>query len=70
MAQAWDDLFYLERACANQILALSTGGALDEIPSQLIVATAARMRHDATFAAPHFDALRRVLDRDEPDYAN
>ena len=70
VAEAFDELYYLERACQTQVLALSSGGTLDEIPSQLVEATAAQMHAKLHTAIPHFVALRRVLDRDEPDYAD
>ena len=38
LANAWDDLYYLERACKNQVLAMSTGLPLREIPTQLVQA--------------------------------
>ena len=33
--EAWDDLYYLERACMNQILALSTNKPLQIIPNEI-----------------------------------
>ena len=68
VAHAWDDLYYLERACQTLILAMNTGAALDEIPTQLVSAAAAQIAGAQGSAADHFAALRRILDREEPDY--
>ncbi len=68
VAHAWDDLYTLERACRTQVLAMSTGAALDELPTQLVSAAAAQIAGAQDFAADHFAALRRILDREEPDY--
>ena len=43
IATAWDDLYYLERACEVQRLALSTGRPLRPVPAALAEATARQM---------------------------
>lgn len=68
VAEAFDDLYYLELACRNQVLALSTGRALKRIPDGLITKTAEQWRQ-CWEPETHFAALRRILDREEPDYA-
>jgi len=72
-AQAFERLYFLERAAQAQVLALSTGRALKHLPDSIVAATAAQMqagsrveskeRHDL-----HFDALKRMLDRLDADY--
>lgn len=69
VAAAWDDLYYLERACRTVMLAMSTGRELDPIPSQLVAHGAAQIAEEQSFAEPHFRALRRMLDKEQPDYA-
>jgi ribulose-5-phosphate 4-epimerase/fuculose-1-phosphate aldolase len=70
IAAAWDDLYYLERACEAQRLALSTGRALKPVADDVAARTAAQMRAgDGDSARRHLASIRRVLDREAPDYA-
>jgi ribulose-5-phosphate 4-epimerase/fuculose-1-phosphate aldolase len=66
---AFDDLYYLERACQNQVLALSTGQPLKRVPDDEIARTQAEFDRYEGHGEVHFAALKRLLDRDEPDYA-
>lgn len=69
IAGAWDDLYYLERACEVQCLALSTGRSIIPVPTEIAAATAQQMRMgDADSARLHLQSLCRTLDRQEPDY--
>ena len=62
VAQAFNDLYYLERACQLQVLALSTGQPLRIIPETTARRTAAQFRIDSAEQVPlHFAALKRVL---------
>lgn len=72
VARAYDDLYYLERTAAAQILAMSTGRPLKRIPEEICELTARQLMKDNMhrFANEHFTALKRVLDRDQPDYRN
>jgi ribulose-5-phosphate 4-epimerase/fuculose-1-phosphate aldolase len=70
IAWAFDDLYYLERACQNQVLAMSTGRPLKRVPDDEAQRTRAAFEGDDRFARAHFAALRRLLDREEPDYAD
>lgn len=69
IAQAFDDLYYLERACEAQVLAMSTGRPLCPVPEETARHTALQMRGDRDSARLHLASLRRRLDREEPDYA-
>lgn len=69
VAEAFDDLYYLERACQVQVLAMSTGRPLRPVPEEVARTTFGNMSGGGEFARIHFDALKRLLDRDEPDYA-
>ncbi len=64
---AFDDLYYLERACMLQVLGMSTGKPLRMVPEKIARETAAQMTDD-TQARLHFMALKRLLDRDEPGW--
>ena len=69
IADAWDDLYYLERACEAQRLALSTGRALRPVPAALAKATAQQMQIGGRDSARlHLESIKRTLDRDAPDY--
>lgn len=68
VAEAFEDLYFLERACQVQVLAMSTGRSPRRVPDD--VARGAFGNYDlASPARSHYAALRRLLDRDEPDYA-
>jgi len=73
--QAFERLYFLERAAQAQILALSTGRPLQLIPEPVIKMTVAQFGAGGTVggrdrADLHFDALKRVLDRSASDYAS
>ena len=69
IAAAWDDLYYLERACEVQRLALSTGRPLRPVPPEIAELTARQMRTaDSGSAVLHLESIKRTLDRDEPEY--
>ena len=69
IAAAWDDLYYLERACEVQRLAMATGRPLRPVPPEIAAATARQMRGgDGESAALHLDSIKRRLDRSAPDY--
>ncbi|MBC7780680.1 MAG: aldolase [Proteobacteria bacterium] len=68
VATAFDDLYYLERACMLQVLGRGTGQMPRTIPREIVELTAAQMRQDSSQALLHFASLRRLLDRDEPGW--
>jgi ribulose-5-phosphate 4-epimerase/fuculose-1-phosphate aldolase len=71
VARAFDDFYYLERACQVQVLAEQTGRELAEMPEALAKLT--REQFDAyttTNAELHFDALKEILQAEEPAFAN
>jgi len=73
--QAWERLYFLERAAQAQVLALSTGRALHLVPEPVVQATAAQFQSGSLVggrdrAELHFEALKRMLDRTSPDYAH
>jgi ribulose-5-phosphate 4-epimerase/fuculose-1-phosphate aldolase len=75
LPQAFERLYFLERAAQAQVLALSTGRALRLIPDAIIQKTLAQFGAGASVggrdrAELHFDALKRVLDRSNSDYAS
>ena len=68
---AWDDLYYLERACEVQRLALSTGRPLRPVPEAVAAATARQMASGGEESARlHLDSVKRILDQECPNYAS
>ena len=71
VAWCFDALYTLDRACELQLKAMSSGR-----PLKLISDNLARhgheqyMQHIAEHSGKHFAAMKRQLDRDEPDYKN
>jgi ribulose-5-phosphate 4-epimerase/fuculose-1-phosphate aldolase len=70
VAEAYDDLYYLERACQVQVIARQTGLPLRPIPEPVLRQTEAQYGEERSSAPLHFASLKRILDREEPDYAN
>ena len=69
IAEAWDDLYYLERAAEVQLKAMGSGRRLLPVPPQVAAEAARQMRAgDAESARLHLQSVRRVLDRHAPDY--
>jgi ribulose-5-phosphate 4-epimerase/fuculose-1-phosphate aldolase len=70
VAEAFDDLYYLERAAQAQIIAMSANRPLKRVPQDVARMTADQMATNTERAQAHrhFAALMRLLDRDEPDY--
>lgn len=69
VAEAFDTLYFLERTCRNQILAMSTGLPLKRVGDDVAEAFGAQMSNTADAAEAHFTALRRMLDKETSDYA-
>jgi len=69
VSATFDDLYYLERACMQQVLAMSTGKPLRLVPDDIAEKTARQMAGESQQAALHLEALKRILDRDEPGWS-
>jgi ribulose-5-phosphate 4-epimerase/fuculose-1-phosphate aldolase len=75
VADAYDRLYYLERAAQVQIYAMWTGQPLKKLPAAVVEKTKREIGGASFYDGPspaqrHFDALKRILDRTEPDYKN
>ncbi len=75
VADAYDRLYYTERAAQVQIYAMWTGQPLKQLPDAVVEKTMRDIGGSSMFDGPssaqrHFDALKRILDRKEPDYAS
>lgn len=69
VAMAFDDLYYLERACMLQVLGQGTGKPLRTVPEKIAALTARQMAGESQQAELHLGALRRILDREEPGWS-
>ena len=70
LAQAFDDLYYLERAATIQVLAMSTGRPLKLVSGQIAARTAReKAQGRKAYDESHFASILRMLDREEPEYA-
>jgi ribulose-5-phosphate 4-epimerase/fuculose-1-phosphate aldolase len=73
VAEAYDRLYYTERAAQVQIYAMWTGQPLKQLPEPVVEKTKRDIGGEGFYhpapAQRHFDALKRMLDRTEPDYA-
>ncbi|MBS0254399.1 MAG: aldolase [Proteobacteria bacterium] len=75
VAEAFNDLYFFERAAETQLLALASGQPLRVVPESVIEHTYAQYREseavgDALRIELHFAALKRILDRRGEDYAS
>ena len=75
VAEAYDRLYYLERAAQVQIYAMWTGQPLKQLSAAVVEKTKREIGGAKFYDGPipaqrHFDALKRILDRTEPDYKN
>jgi hypothetical protein len=69
---AFDGLYFLERACQVQVLALSTGKPLRKVGASVAAQTGAEFGHNkgAPYGEAHFAALKRILKREGADFAD
>ncbi|MFD2237433.1 aldolase [Aureimonas populi] len=71
IAEAFDDLYYLERAAEVQVKAMSLGRPLKPIPPAVAEQAYRQMREgDAESARLHLESVKRILRRAEPDFAH
>ena len=61
IAWAFDDLYYLERACLHQVLAQSTGRPLQPVDPGLAARVAARTAGERMQSDLFFESLRRTV---------
>ena len=75
VADAYDRLYYIERAAQVQLYAMWTGQPLKQLPAAVVEKTkrdigGAGLYEGPTPGAAPLRCLKRVLDRKEPDYAS
>jgi len=69
VGEAFDTMYYLERAAQTMILASSTGRPLNVMNEELAEATAAGWDDYKGADEAHFAELKRMLDKEGADYA-
>ena len=70
IAEAWDDLYYLERAAEVQVKAMSTGRPLIPVDPEVAKEAAAQMREgDPESARLHLESVKRILAKSQPEFA-
>jgi len=69
---AFDDLYYLERACKQQLLAQSTRKAFLKVAPDVAIRTAHELNsaRERALSDLHFSALKRELSRIDPDWSS
>ncbi len=70
IAEAWDDLYYLERAAEVQLKAMASGRPLQRVPHEVASAACRQMQiGNAESARLHLESVKRQLARTEPEFA-
>jgi len=68
VAEAFESLYYLERACKTLVLAYSTGRPLNVLDDDLAAKVAKGWKAFSGMGPAHFEQRMTELDRTEPDY--
>jgi len=69
VAQAFDELFYFEKACETYITALSTNKELKIATPEVAEKTAQDWKNYPTgLGELHLKAIRSILDKEDPSY--
>ena len=70
VADAFDRLYYFERACQTYILAVQTGRPLRIIPDEIAEKVAIQIDNFSGEDSSHFKEIKLILDREGSDYAS
>ena len=70
VAEAFDDLYYLERACQTLVLAYSTGQKLNLMSPQVAERTARGWDDYQGAAFAHFGEMKKILEAQDASYAD
>ena len=71
VAEAFDELYYFERACETYITALSTQKKLKIVSDEVAEKTAQEWENYSTDSKDlHLKAVRSILDKEDPSYKN
>jgi ribulose-5-phosphate 4-epimerase/fuculose-1-phosphate aldolase len=67
-AEAFDELYYFERAAETLLTCYATGRELRIMPDDIARLTERQWRGYDGFATAHLDNVKAILDAEEPDY--
>jgi len=74
VSQAYKRLYFLERVCRAQVLAMSTGAPLAALADDIVERVQTPMQNDRHGGGErtrlYFEAMKRILDREMPGYAD
>ncbi|XP_064606064.1 putative aldolase class 2 protein CC_1201 [Liolophura sinensis] len=71
VAMAFDLMYYLERACMFQMIAMATGKQLNTIPDDMVKYNCEVFKGDEEdYANKHFNAMKDIILNDSPDVKN
>ena len=70
VAQAFDELYYLEKAAQLQVLALSTNHKLGLISNEIASMVCKQWLEYPNGADLHFKALTQILEKENPEFKN
>ena len=70
VAQAFDELYYLEKSSQLQVIALSTGRELAIIPDEVASLACKQWQEYPQVADLHFGSLMEILDSESSDFRN
>nr|WP_036619950.1 class II aldolase and adducin N-terminal domain-containing protein [Pantoea sp. GM01] len=70
IGEAFDDMYTLERACQILVQAYATQQPLKVLSAGVAEKTAQDWEGIRDFSLAHFNEMKRILDREEPDYAD
>ena len=69
VAQAFDELYYFEKACETYITALSTNKELNEVESNIAEKTAQEWEnYPVNMGEQHLKEIRKILDKEDSGY--
>jgi ribulose-5-phosphate 4-epimerase/fuculose-1-phosphate aldolase len=69
IASAFDRLYYLEEVCKRQVLAMSTNRPMQYVPPEVVQQLSEDEELFDAYAEKHLTAIKRVLSREEPEFA-
>jgi len=70
VAQAFDEMYYLERACETLVACYATGRPLRIAPDEIGRRTAEQWADYPYLAEDHLREIKSILDAEEPEYRN
>jgi ribulose-5-phosphate 4-epimerase/fuculose-1-phosphate aldolase len=68
VAQAFDELYYFERAAETLLTCYASGKKLRIVSDEIAALTAQQWRGYGQLAVDHFENIKAILDAEEPAY--